>query len=661
MESYPPTPVTNYGVTLLKEGIEPHITYISPDGDMAFYLNGGLAPWPGVTEGVVLTDGMSGMHPTFEHLDHKGARQDGATWADTVYDPAEIIMEVQCTARTPENLRKVMRKWFAAWDPQKKGTLSWVTPDGGEWWCHPRLNRAPIEKMNRAMARGCHQEFKWNLRNDDAFWRSHDSVHTFQYRYNAAEDLFNRDDSGTLGANWSQTYSGGISGICETEDGFFGNDRHGRAKWVPAGTTAREVLNRWLGVNEVQTVTVTGSPSTWNLTFGGQTTASIAHPASAATVQTRLENLSNIGVGDVSVAGSSGGPYTITFTGALGKQPLSEMTASILTGGVNPTVTVGTTTEGSRATTQTDNQIHTIRFGDFFEFPWRDTSYVDIWARMNTAGTTGLRCRIGAFSVTLSAFVGGVETILKQRAIFSPLWEEKWSFVVGTAKNARQYKVMRGGFTIINYTETGTTSQIGASYRGGGFGMKAGANGAGQITPASLDSWAMDDNATITQKGHITLTNFGDQEGYPDLIVYGPGTFKFGNGPDADPTITFGPLTSGQVALIKTKPGVRSVNDITNEPIDEDLPFFQNFIERLISFAFNGNIPPLVSWFESLFGISPPQGNMYQLLDGRFDQPIPPRPVAGLPEESHIAIEITGGDAETKVIAALTPLRRWPE
>lgn len=654
MESYPPTPVTNYGITLLEEGIEPHITYIDPDGEIAFYLNGGLAPWPGVTEGIVLANGMEGLHPTFQHLDHKGARQAGATWAGTVYDPAEINMEVTATARTPEGLRTVIRKWFASWNPERRGTLSWVTPDGGEWWCHPRLFRPPPEKMARTMARSKEQKFTWSIRNDDAFWRSHDSVSQLQIPFNASEDQFTRNDSGTLGTNWSQTYSEAGLGVCET-DGE-------RAVWTQSGTGARTVVNRWLGINEVQTVIVNGSPTTWTLTFNGQTTAPISHPATAGTVQSALEALANIAPGDVSVSGSSGGPYTITFTGTLAKTNVSTLIANVVSGGTNPYITVAKTTEGQSATTVTDNQVISCRIGDVYEWPLGLGAYVDLWGRMDAAGTTGIRLRVGLSGITLSRFNGGVETVMRSRPlILPPLWRERWTLVCGTSTNARHFKVLRNGFQVMSWKEEGAGSALGASYRGGGFGMRANAGETEQRVPPTVFEWSMGDNTAITYSGHLSVTNFGDQIGYPDLIVYGPGTFKFGDGPGKEPTIEFGPLTDGQVALIKTHPGHRSVTDISADAPEQDLPVFQGFIERLISFAFNGNIPPLVNFFQSLFGIDPPQGNMYALLKGRWSNGVPPMGVGSLPETSQIAVEIKDGTADSKVIAALTPLRRWPE
>lgn len=105
------------------------------------------------------------------------------------------------------------------------------------------------------------------------------------------------------------------------------------------------------GNNEVQTVTLTGSPAGGNftLTFGGNTTANIAYNASAATVQTRLEALASIGSGNVSVTGSAGGPWTVQFIGSLALANQAQMTkdASGLTGGTSPDVVVATVTNGA--------------------------------------------------------------------------------------------------------------------------------------------------------------------------------------------------------------------------------------------------------------------------------------------------------------------------
>lgn len=111
--------------------------------------------------------------------------------------------------------------------------------------------------------------------------------------------------------------------------------------------------------NEVQTVTITGGPTggTFTLTFSGQTTAAIAYNATAAAVQTALEALSNVNPGDMTVTGSAGGPYTVTFGGQYLGDNVTQMTATgSFTGGTSPAVTVATTTAGGTATASDGTQ-----------------------------------------------------------------------------------------------------------------------------------------------------------------------------------------------------------------------------------------------------------------------------------------------------------------
>lgn len=105
------------------------------------------------------------------------------------------------------------------------------------------------------------------------------------------------------------------------------------------------------GNNEVQTITITGTPTggTFTLTYAGQTTGAIAYNAAAAAIQTALQALTTIGTGNAVVTGGPGPgtPYVVTFTQALGLQDLALMTAtSSLTGGTAPAVAVTETTKG---------------------------------------------------------------------------------------------------------------------------------------------------------------------------------------------------------------------------------------------------------------------------------------------------------------------------
>ena len=108
-------------------------------------------------------------------------------------------------------------------------------------------------------------------------------------------------------------------------------------------------------VNEVQVVTVTGSPTggTFTISFNGYTTGDLAYNASASTVQTALRALTSITSTNVAVTGSNGGPYTVTFQNSLGGKNVPKMTANgtDLTGGTSPTVTVTVSVQGESGDT----------------------------------------------------------------------------------------------------------------------------------------------------------------------------------------------------------------------------------------------------------------------------------------------------------------------
>lgn len=104
------------------------------------------------------------------------------------------------------------------------------------------------------------------------------------------------------------------------------------------------------GVNEVQTVTITGSPTggDFTLTYAGQETGDIVYNALGSAVETALEALPNVGSGNVSVSGGAGGPYVITFQGSLGGRDVVTLVATPdFTGGTAPSAAVTVTTPGA--------------------------------------------------------------------------------------------------------------------------------------------------------------------------------------------------------------------------------------------------------------------------------------------------------------------------
>jgi hypothetical protein len=98
----------------------------------------------------------------------------------------------------------------------------------------------------------------------------------------------------------------------------------------------------WIAINDnsIQTITVTGTPSSGSFKLIAEignvsdTTGTIAHNAiSAASIQTALAALGNIGSDNVIVTGD--GPYTVSFTGPIDSEGIDVLviTASTLVGG----------------------------------------------------------------------------------------------------------------------------------------------------------------------------------------------------------------------------------------------------------------------------------------------------------------------------------------
>lgn len=128
--------------------------------------------------------------------------------------------------------------------------------------------------------------------------------------------------------------------------------RNGGVDMSGALIAQRQTQDVALSTNEVQQVAITGGPGggTFTLTFNGQTTAGIAYNANAAAVQSALEALSNIDVGDVNVTGGAlpGTPVLVEFRGQYAQTNVNALTAdgSGLTGGAGPAVVITTPTAG---------------------------------------------------------------------------------------------------------------------------------------------------------------------------------------------------------------------------------------------------------------------------------------------------------------------------
>ena len=124
-----------------------------------------------------------------------------------------------------------------------------------------------------------------------------------------------------------------------------------------SGTLTLSGANTYTNTSATQTLSITGTPTggTFTVTFGGQTSIAMGFDATAATIQSTLQALPNIGLGNVQVTGANPGPFTITFSSALAASNVGAtgfaLGANALTGGAGPTVTFTPPTAGVFATT----------------------------------------------------------------------------------------------------------------------------------------------------------------------------------------------------------------------------------------------------------------------------------------------------------------------
>src|SRR5581483_7668850 len=127
--------------------------------------------------------------------------------------------------------------------------------------------------------------------------------------------------------------------------------------------------------------------------------------------------------------------------------------------------------------------------------------------------------------------------------------------------------------------------------------------------------------------------------------------------------VTFGPLAAGQRVAIYTEPRLRSVVDLSPDQPAQTLTAFQSFLQTMINSAVgNYPIPPNLQALESAFGILPPNGPMYSLLQGRFTvlSQLPAKQDGYPPVTTQIPVSITGGSSASQIVAAVTPYRTWP-
>ncbi len=168
------SPPTLMATQQLLMGDESIVTWMGADGSV-WPLSGGVAPMPGVQEGAALAD-VKGLMATFKMIDQQSARQDGATWLDTVWEPLELDFTVHIFGNSPSGFRAQQAGWMNSWDPKLTGKLVWWSRSSAERWLWLRLLKEPSDQIKLASAMIGTQAYTWAARADVPFWQSFDSV-----------------------------------------------------------------------------------------------------------------------------------------------------------------------------------------------------------------------------------------------------------------------------------------------------------------------------------------------------------------------------------------------------------------------------------------------------------------------------------------------------
>jgi len=177
----PPGPVTPLGAARALSGTVPHVSVTGADGTQ-WYLQGPLAPDLLTQPGIGLIT-FEGLQPSFDLLDEQGARQDGISNLDTVWNPNVLSMVLEAGAPTVAEFRQVMRMWISSWNPPNVNTVSVFTPQMGSWWAPARQLKAlpPRTGSDSNQDPSLHLRFRFGFqaRVDNAFWQGIDSVSVF--------------------------------------------------------------------------------------------------------------------------------------------------------------------------------------------------------------------------------------------------------------------------------------------------------------------------------------------------------------------------------------------------------------------------------------------------------------------------------------------------
>lgn len=650
---YPIPGVTKHGAYHLLRNDIPWMWLESADRSVVIDLMGGRSMTDRrAPESVqLLRDGIKGLVPPWRTIDQKGATQDGVTWIDSLYDPAEVTLTVMAVGRDQVHVREVVRHLIGALDTKAPCRLHFWTQDAGHWWADLRWFKTLPDVNNIAHAR--RQRLTLVMRADDAFWRSDDSVDLWAPSYEAMSDTFNftagSAEATSLGENWPLFY-------IDQGGGYISADG------------SKAVWNDQPGWNTGDRSVVAGPYKD----FATDTDYQIVIMTTGSSPQFAIPKS---GFNDAWVRMGRNVDGTWDGYGVRFRVGWSTAELARFNGFVTDSATAAVTLPASfGAMTYT-----TIPGLDPADFAGEELVYA-LNSNTGTARDLWLRCRVQGSAVQLlnPLSLGSItvaigdqfrtvrKTVMAHRKLWWPpkISGDTWTILAGIEGDPRLFTVQRNGLDLLTYKEGDAASAMGADYRGIGFGMSANGMLITQATPASVKKIVAADNITVAQEGYLRRTNIGDQGQFDRLTVFGPGTFRFWIGPDAGAQdyVEFGPLLPNQVVQIDTDPRHRSVQDLTSvPPTQQELTAWQKVIDKFLD-NLGGASSPLITQIKSQWGILPPQGALYSLLKGRFSDAaaIPPKSPGASVKPYYVKVSVDNGTAQSKVIAAGTPRRRYP-
>lgn len=258
---YPDGPVTPHGVAQIMYGDVPDLILKSYDGTSEIYLSGGMSiPDPTRPECVLVPrDGLRGLIPPWEHIEYKGATDDGVTHDDALYGPIDVQLTAVCCGRDLKHTRRVARDLIAAVDAKQQAELGFLDQENGYWWAPVRWHRGGMP--NPATIHTTRQAIPLRLQADDGFWRTYDVTDAFTFGYHDLVEEFDEPTESGAGDNWPINYYEGTGG------GFV-RVRNGQLYWVDDPDDWWFTLSRKVALGPFRDFETAGDNQVASIVFG---------------------------------------------------------------------------------------------------------------------------------------------------------------------------------------------------------------------------------------------------------------------------------------------------------------------------------------------------------------------------------------------------------